>query len=88
MHEGRQIISDTFNEHLKKACNELNIKYRSSHQIRFTVATMLYDNGVPITQLSGLLGHADTATTWHYIRKQDPTAETIDKMQAILEKTQ
>lgn len=84
MRDGRQIITDTFNEELKKICEHLGIKYRSSHQIRFTVATLLYSNGVPITQLSTLLGHADTAMTWHYIRKQTPDTSTSDIMQAVL----
>lgn len=84
MRDGKQIITDTFNEELKKICEHLGIKYRSSHQIRFTVATLLYSNGVPITQLSTLLGHADTAMTWHYIRKQTPDTNTSNIMQAVL----
>lgn len=74
----------TFNEALMKICKELNIKYRSSHQIRFTVATLLFENGIPITQLSTLLGHADTAMTWHYIRKQEPDTQTADIMKSVL----
>ena len=84
MRDGKQLITDTFNEELKRVCNHLGIKYRSSHQIRFTVATLLYSKGVPINELSSLLGHADTAITWHYIRKQEATDETMQKMQAVL----
>ena len=80
----RQILANTFNEALMKICKELNIKYRSSHQIRFTVATLLFENGIPITQLSTLLGHADTAMTWHYIRKQEPDTQTADIMKSVL----
>lgn len=43
MRDGRQLIPNTFNEELQRVCNTLGIKYRSSHQIRFTVATLLYD---------------------------------------------
>ena len=75
---------NVFNEALMKICKELNIKYRSSHQIRFTVATLLFENGIPITQLSTLLGHADTAMTWHYIRKQEPDTQTADIMKSVL----
>ena len=84
MRNGKQLLTDTFNEELRKVCNNLGIKYRSSHQIRFTVATLLYSNGVPINELSNLLGHADTAITWHYIRKQEATDSTIQTMQAVL----
>ena len=84
MRDGEQILANTFNEALMKICKELNIKYRSSHQIRFTVATLLFENGIPITQLSTLLGHADTAMTWHYIRKQEPDTQTADIMKSVL----
>ena len=84
MRDGEQILANTFNEALMKICKELNIKYRSSHQIRFTVATLPFENGIPITQLSTLLGHADTAMTWHYIRKQEPDAQTADIMKSVL----
>lgn len=84
MRDGKQLIPDTFNGQLQKICNHLGIRYRSSHQIRFTVATLLFSKGVPITELSTLLGHADTAITWHYIRKQETTDDTLLKMQAVL----
>lgn len=85
MAKGRQLTGDAFNRALKKVCGELDIKYRPSHQIRFTVATMLYENNVPITQLSLLLGHSDTNTTWHYIRQSKPDQTTLETMKAALD---
>lgn len=85
MRDGKQLIPNTFNEELQRICQTLGIKYRSSHQIRFTVATLLYDEGVSITKISSLLGHADTATTWHYIRKSTPDESTIHAMQSLLD---
>ncbi len=85
MRDGRQLVLNTFNMELKRTCQKLGIKYRSSHQIRFTVATMLYEQGVSITKISALLGHADTATTWHYIRKNNPDESTINTMKALLD---
>jgi len=86
MRDGKQLHSDTFNEELRRICTALHIPYHSSHQIRFTVATMLYSNGgVSLSQLSFMLGHADTATTLHYIRKQEPTLETVDIMNRLLD---
>ena len=47
MKDGKPIYADSFNEHLKnKVCKPLNIPYRSSHQIRFTITTMLYEAGM------------------------------------------
>lgn len=85
MRDGRQLIPNTFNEELQRVCDALGIKYRSSHQIRFTVATLLYEQGVSITKISYLLGHADTATTWLYIRKNNPDEATINAMKALLD---
>lgn len=76
MRNGQQIITDTFNEQLKKICHHLRIKYRPSLQLRFTISTMLYENGMPITQLTTILGYANTSTTWQYIRKKAPSTDT------------
>ncbi|MBS6420516.1 MAG: tyrosine-type recombinase/integrase [Limosilactobacillus reuteri] len=80
MKNGKPLYADSFNRYLKeKVCIPLNIPYRPSHQIRFTTATKLYESGMPVNQLSNLLGHSDTRTTFHYIRqkKADPKAASI-----------
>lgn len=68
MRDSKQILGNTFNEELQKICKKLNIKYRSSHQLRFPVVTMLFQGGMPINKLSVFLGHSTVA--WHYIRQQ------------------
>ena len=86
MRNGKPLFADSFNRYLKnKVCAPLNIPYRSSHQIRFTVATMLYEAGVPLNQLSTMLGHSDTRTTFHYIRQQTSKKETYDIMKNVLD---
>ena len=45
MQNGKPIFGGTFNRHLKSTCKALDIPYRSSHQIRFTMATTLFDVG-------------------------------------------
>lgn len=44
MYEGRTLTTDTFNRRLMKYCEAIGISYLSSHKIRFTNASMLYDN--------------------------------------------
>ena len=83
MRNGSTIIGDTFNERLKKTCNVLKIPYRSSHQIRFTVATMMLEGGIKINQISTFLGHSNTQTTFHYIRQRKADHETIGLMENI-----
>ena len=84
MHNGKQLNGNTFNERLQKICSQLNIPYRSSHQIRFTVATTLFEKGMPINKLSVYLGHTTTAMTWHYIRQGITTEEDFALMELAL----
>ena len=84
MQNGQPIYGGTFNRHLKSTCESLNIPYRSSHQIRFTMATTLYEGGVKINQLSTFLGHSDTRTTFHYIRQKKADQQTSQLMCEIL----
>lgn len=85
MRDGKQILGNTFNEKLEKIYKTLNIEYRSSHQLRFTVATMLFQGGMPINKLSVLLGHSTVAMTWHYIRQQTPDDEDLELMESVLD---
>lgn len=80
----RQLNPKTFNKYLKNYCEKVGVKYRPSHQVRFTVATNLYENGVSINQLSYLLGHSETATTWHYIRKNECSENTCEILRTVL----
>lgn len=84
MQNGKQLLTDTFNEHLKKYCVEVGIKPRSSHKIRFTNASILYDNGMPLASLQNLLGHTSSAMTLHYIRSVTPAETTKQIMFSAL----
>lgn len=53
------------------------------HINRSMRGTYKMDDG--ITKISSLLGHADTATTWHYIRKNNSDAATINAMKSLLD---
>ena len=77
---GRLMRTDTFNTHLKKYCNECGIPYYSSHKIRFTSASTLY-NGKNLTQLSRALGHSQVATTMHYFRTVDCDDDMLEQME-------
>lgn len=77
---GRIMRTETFNDHLKKHCKECDIPYYSSHKIRFTSASALY-NGKNLTQVSKALGHSQVATTLHYFRN----VTTDDDLRAQME---
>ncbi len=80
MPNGNLMLTDTFNERLKKYCNECNIPYYSSHKIRFTTASTLY-NGQNLIQVSKALGHSQVATTLHYFRNTKLDDDLLDQME-------
>lgn len=84
MKDGRQLNANSFNRWLKRYCEECNVPVRSSHKIRFCVASILYDNGLPLTVLQQLLGHTTTAMTLHYLRRVTPTKDTANLINSAL----
>ena len=88
MYNGKQIYNATFNEHLKSYCDELGIKGaqdKSSHIIRFTVASVLYLKGMPLTDLQRLMGHTSLGMTMHYLRQILPEKNTAKMMEQFLD---
>lgn len=80
MDNEKHLSQDAFNRKLKKACKELNIHEYSSHKIRFSSASILFTEGMPLTSLQSLLGHTNLAMTMHYIRhvkSNDITSEIM-----------
>ncbi|MDE6852593.1 MAG: site-specific integrase [Lachnospiraceae bacterium] len=84
MKNDRQLTTDTFNRRLKAYCREIGIKPCSSHKIRFTVASILYENGMPLADLQRMLGHTTIAMTLHYLRKVTPNENASNLMQNTL----
>ncbi len=84
MQNGKQLLCDTFNEHLHRHCKAIGIPPRSSHKIRFTVASILYAKGVALTSLQKLLGHTTVAMTMHYLRQVTPMEDTVEIMVGAL----
>lgn len=76
MYEGRPLTTATFNRRLKKYCKEVGIPYLSSHKIRFTGASMLYNSGVKAIDIQPLLGHSTLSMTEHYIGQRVTDRDT------------
>lgn len=70
LHNGRPLTTDRFNARLKKYCTEIGIPYLSSHKIRFSTSSLLYDKGTKIKEIQKLLGHSNLAMTEHYIQQR------------------
>ena len=67
---GKPMLTDTFNERLKKYCKNCGIPPHSSHKIRFYCASMAYD-GTNLAEVSKALGHSQVSTTLRYLRDID-----------------
>jgi integrase len=64
---GRTRIREIDNR-IRKLCTKADIlPVKSAHDIRRTVATQMYLQGLSIQVIQEFLGHADTETTWGYI---------------------
>ncbi len=86
MKDGKQLSTCTFNRHLQKFCEDAGVKYHSSHKIRFTSASLLYD-GSNLALLSNLLGHTTTRMTVHYFRNvlgEDEVKKLMSKLDQVV----
>ena len=61
--DGRRIRSHSFNEKIKKICEQLNIEKRSTHKARKTYATKLLNANVDESIITKQMGHTDIMTT-------------------------
>lgn len=52
---------------IEKACAKAGILVKSAHDIRRTVASVMYSNGIALDEIRRILGHKDEKTTLGYI---------------------
>ena len=57
---------DNLTHYHDKVLKELGLEHKKFHALRHTFATRGIENGIDVSTMSGLLGHADTTTTTHY----------------------
>ena len=57
-----------FGAHLRAACDNAGVIYRSSHKIRFWAASSLASNGASVQEMMQIGGWADKETALRYIR--------------------
>ena len=66
---GKELHVKDINKNLRKYCERANItKDISSHCLRRTCATHYLQEGVPVAQVSRLLGHSNPQTTMRYYK--------------------
>lgn len=61
---------------------KLGLEHVKFHAIRHTFATRAIENGIDVSTVSGILGHADVTTTTHfYVRPREKAMNRV--MQSI-----
>ena len=86
MLNNKQLYTNSFNDYLNRRCMEIGVTPRTSHKIRFTVASILFLDGMNISDLQKLLGHTSINMTMHYIRKITSIQTASRKMEKTLDK--
>lgn len=62
------LTTDQYNKVLKRICIRANVRYLSSHKIRFWAVTTMFNNGMNPRDIQSAAGHANMAMTEHYDR--------------------
>jgi len=84
MNNGKQLTTNMFNKKLKRYCEQAGVRPLSSHKIRFSTASILHQQGMPLPDLQKLLGHTTTAMTLLYLRSVESTEDTSRIMEEAL----
>lgn len=88
-HNGRTNIRSIDNR-IRKCCVRADIEAKSAHDIRRTVASEMFNKGIPVEIIRNYLGHSDIKTTFGYIldnhKKEEPNRmirEVLEEMNAL-----
>lgn len=71
----KPLSPSTIDRRKKKACEKAGIKSITKHQFRHSHATMLYNAGIPLTEVSRRLEHSKVSTTLDVYSHTDLTQE-------------
>ena len=74
---GGIIDPDNLQHYFAKILRHLHLDHVKFHAIRHTFATRAIENGIDVSTVSGILGHADVTTTTHfYVHPRDKAMAT------------
>lgn len=80
------LTPDAIDAQIKRGCEHIGIPVKTMHKIRKTYASTLLHNGVNLSIVKDMLGHADESTTLkHYIYNIEDRTETDNKVLNALE---
>jgi site-specific recombinase XerD len=73
IYRGTEVKATLVSAHLRRLGKKADVEPVSPHRLRHTLATLLVNQGMPITSLQKFLGHQDINTTLIYARVFDET---------------
>lgn len=83
---GKCLAPDAVDAQIKRGCEHIGIPVKTMHKIRKTYASTLLHNGVSLSIVKDMLGHADESTTLkHYIYNIEDSSETDNKVRNALD---
>lgn len=83
--DGCCLSPDAVDAQMKRGCEYIGIPVKTMHKIRKTYASTLLHNGVNLSIVKDMLGHADESTTLkHYIYNIEDNEETENKVRKAL----
>lgn len=74
--EHGRIPTRSIDKRIRKCCIKADIEIKSAHDIRRTVASEMFNQGVPVVIIKQYLGHSDIKTTYDYILDNHQKSET------------
>lgn len=75
-----RLTTSSINSYLYKLCDEINTQKKSSHKIRKTYISSLFDNGLNINKIREIAGHEDEKTSLNnycFDRRVDSDTENV-----------
>jgi len=61
------LLSIKYFDHLRTLCPKKECAFIGSHTLRHSTATVMMNEGIPITTISNVLGHTTTENTKYYL---------------------
>ena len=79
-----RLTTGSINCYLYRLCDEVNTNRKSSHKIRKTYISALYDGGLNINKIREIAGHEDERTTLNnYCFDRSIDRDTEEKLESI-----
>lgn len=78
--KGTRLRTSTIDTFLYDICDEMNATRKSSHKIRKTFISSLFDTGMNINKIREIAGHEDERTSLHNYCFNRRTDEDVEKM--------